>query len=193
MSRAQGDNYRTHTNHELNAYRARLDAKQRKLADHKERWYRIGEGWVHVEEKNRMFNPISDWKWEGWEVQAREYWIKVFPGECVAIRDGKPRVIGLAQIIKVIDDDRAAANTFFQEVAAPIARNLKNWIPDEANNRVFFDYPGRKPKATITMSREDYTFGLVVDGEEVMRSKEMNTLEAEAERIGAELIETHTP
>jgi len=43
------------------------------------------------------------------------------------------------------------------------------------------------------MSREDYTFGLVVDGEEVMRSKEMNTQEAEAERIGAELIETHTP
>ena len=37
------------------------------------------------------------------------------------------------------------------------------------------------------MSREDYTFGLVVDGEEVMRSKELITLEVEAERIGAEL------
>ena len=43
------------------------------------------------------------------------------------------------------------------------------------------------PKATIKMSHKDYTFGLVVDGEEVMRSKEMNTLEAEAKRIGAEL------
>ena len=31
MSRAQGDSYRTHTNHELNAYRDRLDAKLEKL------------------------------------------------------------------------------------------------------------------------------------------------------------------
>ena len=32
MSRAQEDAYRAHTDHELNAYQARLDAKLRKLA-----------------------------------------------------------------------------------------------------------------------------------------------------------------
>jgi hypothetical protein len=46
MSRAQGDAYRTHTDHELNSYKARLDAKLRKLIDHKEKWYRVGAGWI---------------------------------------------------------------------------------------------------------------------------------------------------
>jgi hypothetical protein len=36
MSRAQGDGYRTHTDHELNAYKWRLRDKVEKLADHKE-------------------------------------------------------------------------------------------------------------------------------------------------------------
>ena len=30
---------------------------------------------------------------------------------------------------KVIDDDKAAANTFFKETALPLARNLETWIP----------------------------------------------------------------
>ena len=46
MSRAQGDAYRTHTDHELNSYKARLDAKLRKIIDHKEKWYRVGAGWI---------------------------------------------------------------------------------------------------------------------------------------------------
>ena len=46
MSRAQGDAYRTHTDHGLNSYKARLDAKLRKLIDHKEKWYRVGAGWI---------------------------------------------------------------------------------------------------------------------------------------------------
>ena len=36
MSRAQGDGYRTHTDHELNAYKWRLIAKLERLIDHEE-------------------------------------------------------------------------------------------------------------------------------------------------------------
>jgi hypothetical protein len=43
MSRAQGDGYRTHTDHELNAYKWRLRDKVAKLADHKEKWYRAAK------------------------------------------------------------------------------------------------------------------------------------------------------
>lgn len=195
MSRAQGDAYRTHTDHELNAYKARLDAKLRKLIDHKEKWYRAGEGWILCQERNRMVNPNGSWKWNGWEIEAREYWITVFPAECVEIRGGEPKAIGWSQVVKVIDDDKAAANRYFKEVARPLASDLKTWIPTEANNGVFFNYEGRKPQATITISweKDRYFFKLIVDGEEKMQSSDRRELTAEAERIGAELEETHTP
>ena len=35
---------------------------------------------------------------------------------------------------KVIDDDKAAANTFFKETALSLARNLETWIPTEIDN-----------------------------------------------------------
>ena len=51
---------------------------------------------------------------------------------------------------KVIDDDKAAANTFFKETALPLARNLETWIPTEIDNAPAFDYEGRVPQAAIT-------------------------------------------
>ena len=98
-------------------------------------------------------------------------------------------------MVKVIDDDKTAANRYFREVAKPLAADLKTWIPTETNNGVFFDYEGRKPQATITIKwQEDrYFFRLIVDGEEKMQSIDRRELAAEAERIGAELEETHTP
>ena len=140
MSRAQGDGYRTHTDHELNAYKWRLRDKVAKLADHKEKWYRAGQGWILAEDQNRMVNPNGSWKWHGWEVEAHEYWITVFPEECVEIRDGKPVATGWSQVRKVIDDDKAAANTFFKETALPLARDLETWIPTEIDNAPAFDY-----------------------------------------------------
>lgn len=195
MSRAQGDYYKTHTDHNLNAYRARLDEKLRKLTDHKTKWYRFGEGWILTEERNRIINRRGHWKWEGWEVEAHEYWIKVFPAECVTVKDGVPTVNGLAQAVKVIDDDKAAANTYFQNVAKPLAKDLTTWIPREANNGVYLNYKGRKPSAVIIIDWEgdSYFFKLVVDGAEVMSSKSREELKAEAERLGAVLEETHTP
>ena len=53
------------------------------LEDHKEKWYRVGEGWIHCEEQTHMVNPNGSWHWHGWEVGAHEYWITVFPEECV--------------------------------------------------------------------------------------------------------------
>ena len=65
MSRAQGDGYRTHTDHELNAYKWRLCDKLVRLADRIEKWYRVGEGWILTAESNRMINPNGSWKWNG--------------------------------------------------------------------------------------------------------------------------------
>ena len=65
MSRAQGDGYRTHTDHELNAYKWRLCDKLVRLADRKEKWYRVGEGWILTAKSNRMVNPNGSWKWNG--------------------------------------------------------------------------------------------------------------------------------
>ena len=65
----------------------------------------------------------------------------------------------------------------------------------EADNGIFFDYEGRKPQATITIGwdGDHYFFKLIVDGEERMQSEEREELKAEAQRLGAELEETHTP
>lgn len=195
MSRAQGDAYRTHTDHELNAYKARLDAKLRKLIDHKEKWYRAGAGWILCQERNRMTNPNGSWKWNGWEIEAHEYWITVFPEECVEVRNGEPNPIGWSQVVKVIDDDKEAANEFFIKATKRLDRDLKTWIPTEADNGVFFDYEGRKPQATITIGwdKDRYFFKLIVDGEERMQSEEREELKAEAQRLGAELEERNDP
>ena len=83
---------------------------------------------------------------------------------------------------KVIDDDKAAANTFFKETALPLARNL-------------FDYEGRVPQAAIIIcwAGDEYSFCLVVDGEEKAWSNDREELKKAAEQLGAELQETHTP
>lgn len=199
MSRAQGDGYRTHTDHELNAYKWRLRDKVAKLADHKEKWYRAGAGpdagWILAEEQNRMVNPNGSWKWNGWEVEAHEFWITVFPAECVEIRDGKPVATGWSMVRKVIDDDKAAANDFFKNTAVPLARDLETWIPTEVDNTPAFDFEGRTPQAVIKINwnGDEYDFSLVVDGIDRMQSKDRGELKKEAERIGAELEETHTP
>jgi hypothetical protein len=194
MSRSQGDAYKTWTDHNLNAYKARLDAKLRKLIDHHEKWFRCGEGWVLAEERNRIFNPNGSWKWNGWEIEAHEYLITVFPKECVEVVNGKPKAVGWSQVSKVIDDDREEANRFFK-VAQKLARNLKTWIPKEADNKPFFDYEGRKPEAIITMNwdGDTYFYTLVVDGEKVLNAYHKHECVEEADRLGAELKETHTP
>ena len=61
---------------------------------------------------------------------------------------------------KVIDDDKAAANTFFKETALPLARNLETWIPTEIDNAPAFDYEGRVPQAAIIIcwAGDEYSF-----------------------------------
>lgn len=195
MSRAQGDSYKTWTDHKLNAYRIRLDAKLRKLEAHKEKWYRVGAGWILVEEQNRMINPNGSWKWDGWKIEAHEYIIRVFPEESVEIKDGKPHVIGWSQVVKSIDDDKDYANEYFNKIAVPLARTLKTWIPKEANNGLYLDYEGRKPQGMVTMNwdGDTYFFTLVVDGKDILKSYDRDECAKEAVRIGAELQETHTP
>ena len=124
MSKAQGDGFRTHTNHELNAYRERLRQRIILLEDSKEKWFKVGNGWILTEEKNRIYNPRGSWKWEGWTIEAHEYWITVFPASSIEIKDGKPRVIGIAQVREKFDDDKDSANEFFLKVAKPMAMEL---------------------------------------------------------------------
>lgn len=111
------------------------------------------------------------------------------------IKNGQPHVIGWAQRVMVIDDDKAAANKYFKTVAKPLAENLKTWIPAEDKTGVFIDYAGRKPRAMIIIGWEEnrYHFSLFIDGKEVMQSQDQLELREKAVRLGAELIETHTP
>jgi hypothetical protein len=79
--------------------------------------------------------------------------------------------------------------------AYPLARDLETWIPTEIDNAPAFDYEGRVPKAAITIcwAGDEYSFCLVVDGEEKARSNDREELKKAAEQLGAELQETHTP
>ena len=125
MSRAQGDGYRTHTDQALNDYREELRQRIISMQDSKEKWFKIGNnGWIHTEEKNRMINPRGSWKWQGWQVEAHEYWVTVYRGENVKIQDGKPKAIGIAEAREEWDDDKDAANKYFVEVAKPLAMGL---------------------------------------------------------------------
>ena len=80
MSRAQGDGYRTWTDEKLNAYRRRLDEKLKSLRDHKEKWYDSDGFRIHTESENILENPRGDWKWDGWKITGRRYWIRVYEG-----------------------------------------------------------------------------------------------------------------
>jgi hypothetical protein len=71
-----------------------------------------------------MVNPRGSWKWHGWQAEAHEYWVTVYPGENVEIKDGKPRVIGIAQAREEFDDDKDAANEYFLKVAKPMAMKM---------------------------------------------------------------------
>lgn len=202
MSRAQGDAFKTWTDHKLNEYKCRLDAKLRRMIDHTKKWYKCGAGWILVEEMNRVSNPNGSWKWDGWIIEARELWITVFPEECVKVIDGKPIACGWSQAKAIIDDDKDLANSLFKTWAKPLARNLTNWLPPETNNDVYLDYEGRKPVATIVFLQSDadpravdfkYTFGLDLDGQVVMTGDSIEALKEEAIKLGADLQETHTP
>ena len=46
MSKAQGDGFRTWTNVALNNYKEELRQRFLKLEDSKERWFRVGNGWI---------------------------------------------------------------------------------------------------------------------------------------------------
>ena len=130
MSKAQGDGFRTHTNQALNDYKEDLRMRRQKLEDRKQRWYKVGKGWILTEEKNRIYNPRGSWKWHGWQTEARELWITVFPASSIEIKDGKPTVIGIAQVREEFDNDRDAANEYFLKIAKPMAMELENLIED---------------------------------------------------------------
>ena len=116
MSKAQGDGFRTHTNQALNDYREDLRQKVIKLEDSKQKWFKVNDTWINTEEKNRMVNPRGSWKWHGWEVEAHEYWVTVFPASSIELKDGKPEVIGIAEVREEFDDDKDAANEFFKKM-----------------------------------------------------------------------------
>ena len=72
---------------------------------------------------------------------------------------------------------------------------MTTWIPGVIDNTPAFDYEGRVPHAAIIICwvGDEYSFCLVVDGEEKARSNDREELKKAAEQLGAELQETHTP
>ena len=121
MSRAQENSYRTHTNHELNAYRDRLDAKLEKLIDKKEKWFHIGACWIQTEQSNIIKNPNGSWKWNGWEVVGVEYAVRVFSEADVTVEGSKTNVHGLALATQIFENDRDKANEYFKWVRRELA------------------------------------------------------------------------
>lgn len=117
MSRAQGDGYRTWTDHKLNEYRAMLDAKLDQLMDYKIRWYENDGFWILTESHNKIHNPNGSWKWNGWEITGREYRICVFEGADIEVKGGDVRVRGCS-ILNETFTDRDEANDFFRQVMA---------------------------------------------------------------------------
>ena len=134
MSRAQGDSYKTHTNHDLNAYRARLDAKILELEQREEKWHRVGEGWVLTQKKNKVANPNGSWKWNGWEVRGQEYAIRVYAGNCVKEINGILYADGWCEaswFFEGGEEARAAANEAWKEakviaMTANVSKRIEN-------------------------------------------------------------------
>lgn len=188
MARSQGDGYRTWTDQSLNAYKARLDKKLRKLQDFKEKWYYTGCGWVLAEEYNDMVNPNGSYKWNGWEIRAHVYVVRVFPAESVEIKNDKPHVIGWAQFTEHIENDKDKANEVFKKFVK-FAKTSVKWYPQDADNAPAFDWEGRKPNAEITLlwDGDTYIYTLVIDGKKVASAYNREELLEDVEKAGAEL------
>lgn len=169
MSRAQGDNFKTWTNKSLNEYKYRLLDKINKLADRHEKWYRCGNGWIHVEEENRMENPNGTYKWNGWIVEAHEYWVTVYHAENVKLVNGQPKVVGVAVMRELIENDREKANKVFK-VAQELARSLK-------------------PTAKVTMNwdGDTYYYTLYIDGEPKLNAYNRSECVEAAKAAGFEI------
>lgn len=119
--------YKTKTNHELNAYRARLDAKIAELEQAEERWHHIGDGWVLTEKKNILVNPNGAWKWNGWEIRGQRYAVRVFADNCTMVANGVRYADGCAEKTWVFDggeEAKAAANEAWKQ-AKELARDLR--------------------------------------------------------------------
>ena len=64
-----------------------LGRKSMKSEESKEKRFRGGSGWIQTDERNRMVNPGGSWKWHEWQVESHEYWVTVYPGENIEIKD----------------------------------------------------------------------------------------------------------
>lgn len=114
MSKAQGDQFRTKTNTDLNAYRKRLNEKLAPMVNHTHRWYDIGDGfWILAESWNVLENPNGDWKWHGWKVVGQEYKLQVYEEENLSLTGKEPEVAGCSTVCKIFTD-RDEANNFFR-------------------------------------------------------------------------------
>lgn len=109
MSKAQGDGFRTQTDHGLNAYRRRLDAKLSELRQATAKWYDRGDGlWVLAESWNVLDNPNGIWKWDGWRVVGRRYKIQVFEERHLGLDGDEPDVRGWSIVCESFDDRNEA-------------------------------------------------------------------------------------
>lgn len=130
MSKAQGDHYRTHTDHELNAYRARLDNKLHKLIDEKEINFFIKnaldeEFMISCVQGNEIENKNGSWKWNGWEITGRYYRMYLYIAGDYDRESG--RVHDLPIFCFTQDTNKDIANAHFKD----LAEMAKNYSTEE--------------------------------------------------------------
>ena len=109
------DGYRTKTNHELNDYKERLRQKIVGLMEYKDRWYKVGTYWIHTESQNTINNPNGRWKWNGWEITGKEYFVEYYTEENIKEENGSIKVTGCAEKRQYFTD-KNEANAYFLEI-----------------------------------------------------------------------------
>lgn len=130
--------YRTATNYELNAYRARLDVKLHNLIDEKESYRFLqnerGEKFMILcVQGNRIDNPNGNWKWNGWEIVGKYYRCGLYSMEVVQKTETGYRVTGLPLEHFAEDDNKDGANEAYKLMVRLVKENTEEELEKRAN------------------------------------------------------------
>lgn len=98
-----------------NGYQIDLHRHIEPMFDTKERWYKVGSYWIHAESQNTLNNPNGRYKWNGWEIIGREYWVEYFDENSIKESEGTFKIRGVA-ISRKGFTDKDEANNYFMEL-----------------------------------------------------------------------------
>ena len=99
---------------EFNTYAWRLSLRLREMAEHKEKWYKVGKFWIHTETYHELDNPEGRYKWKGWEIVGENYFVEYYTEENIDINDRFP--IKSAAEKRMFFTDKNEANECFKQL-----------------------------------------------------------------------------